>query len=210
VHALLLTGFALGLFLAAQVGPVTLLIVRSVLRGGRAVAVGLAMAAAVALIDVFYGSIGLAGVGQLLNGSAVRLSLGLLSAAILIAIGARTLWIGFRARAGLETAEEVVAPQRAFLTACLATAFNPLTIALWTVSFPAAAPSSGRNSVTHAAALLGGVGLGTLTWYCGFSTTVALAGRRLSDRVLRALDVVAGCGLIVFGGLLAYRSVHES
>jgi putative LysE/RhtB family amino acid efflux pump len=210
VHALLLTGFALGLFLAAQVGPVTLLIVRSVLRGGRAVAVGLAMAAAVALIDVFYGTIGLAGVGRLLNGGAVRLSLGLLSAAILIAIGARTLWVGFRARAGLETAEEVVVPRRAFLTACVATAFNPLTIALWTVSFPAAAPSSGRSSVAHAGALLGGVGLGTLTWYCGFSTTVALAGRRLSDRVLGAVDVVAGCGLIVFGGLLGYRSVHES
>jgi hypothetical protein len=44
---LVMTGYGLGLLLAAQVGPVTLLIVRSVLRGGRAVAVGLAMAAAV-------------------------------------------------------------------------------------------------------------------------------------------------------------------
>jgi threonine/homoserine/homoserine lactone efflux protein len=36
-------GFGLGLFLAAQVGPVTLLIVRTVLRGRRAVAVALAV-----------------------------------------------------------------------------------------------------------------------------------------------------------------------
>jgi hypothetical protein len=35
-------GYGFALFLAAQVGPVTLLIVRSVLRGGRAFAVGLA------------------------------------------------------------------------------------------------------------------------------------------------------------------------
>jgi threonine/homoserine/homoserine lactone efflux protein len=42
--ALFLAGLGLGLFLAAQVGPVTLLIVRSVLRGGRALLVGLAMA----------------------------------------------------------------------------------------------------------------------------------------------------------------------
>jgi threonine/homoserine/homoserine lactone efflux protein len=43
----LLVGLGLGFVLAAQVGPVTLLIVRSVLRGGRALAVGLAMAGAV-------------------------------------------------------------------------------------------------------------------------------------------------------------------
>ena len=123
----MLTGFGLGLFLAAQVGPVTLLIVRSVLRGGRALAVGLAMAGAVALIDVLYATLGLAGVGRLLSGGAVRLSLGLVSAAILVAIGARTAWIGLRARVGFETADEVVAPRRAFLTAVLAsvTAITP-------------------------------------------------------------------------------------
>jgi hypothetical protein len=62
-RVLVLSGYGLGLFLAAQVGPVTLLIVRSVLRGGRAVAVGLAMAAAVAAIDLAYAIVGLAGMG---------------------------------------------------------------------------------------------------------------------------------------------------
>jgi hypothetical protein len=57
---LVLSGYALGLFLTAEVGPVTL-IVRSVLRGGRAVAVGLAMAAAVATIDLAYAIVGLPG-----------------------------------------------------------------------------------------------------------------------------------------------------
>jgi hypothetical protein len=37
-RVLVLSGYGLGLFLAAQVGPVSLLIVRSVLRGGRAFA----------------------------------------------------------------------------------------------------------------------------------------------------------------------------
>ena len=40
LSALLVAGLGLGVVLAAQVGPVTLLIVRSVLRGGRALAVG--------------------------------------------------------------------------------------------------------------------------------------------------------------------------
>jgi putative LysE/RhtB family amino acid efflux pump len=206
---LVLTGYGLGLFLAAQVGPVTLLIVRSVLRGGRALAVGLAMAAAVAAIDLAYAIAGLAGVGRLLSGGSARLWLGLVSAAILVTIGMRTLWIGLRARLGLEFADEVVAPSRAFLTAVAATALNPLTIALWTVSFPAAVPERATTSTAAAAGVLVGVGLGTLTWYGGFSTAVALVRKRVGRRLLRLVDVASGVGLIGFGGLLGYRALHE-
>jgi putative LysE/RhtB family amino acid efflux pump len=206
---LVLTGYGLGLFLAAQVGPVTLLIVRSVLRGGRALAVGLAMAAAVVVIDLSYAVVGLAGVGGLLNGGSLRLGFGLASAAVLVGIGMRTLWIGWRARVGLESADEVVAPSHAFLTAIAATALNPLTIALWTVSFPAAAPDEASRSATAAGLLLIGVGLGTLTWYGGFSTAVALTRKRVGDGLLRLVDLAVGSGLIVFGGVLGYRALHE-
>jgi putative LysE/RhtB family amino acid efflux pump len=206
---LVLSGYGLGLFLAAQVGPVTLLIIRSVLRGGRALAVGLAMAAAVAAIDLAYAIVGLAGVGRLLNEGAAQLWLGLASAAILVAIGARTLWIGVRARLGLESTADVVAPRRAFVTAVAATALNPLTIALWTVSFPAAAPARATSSSAAAAALLAGVALGTLTWYGGFSTAVALLRKRVGARLLRGIDVASGAGLIGFGGLLGYRTLEE-
>ena len=87
---MLASGFGIGVVVAAQVGPVTLLIVRTVLRGGRAVAVGLAMAAAVALVDLLYAGVGLAGVGRLLSDAPLRLAFGVVSAAILIAIGVRT------------------------------------------------------------------------------------------------------------------------
>jgi putative LysE/RhtB family amino acid efflux pump len=206
---LVLSGYGLGLVLAAQVGPVTLLIVRSVLRGGRAVLVGLAMAVAVAAVDVGYAVVGLAGVGSLLRGGWAQLGLGLLSAAILVAIGAKTLWTGIRARSGLESPDEVVAPSRAFLTAVAATALNPLTIALWTISFPAAAPAGATSSAAAAAALLVGVALGTLSWYGGFSTGVALFRNRVGPRSLRLVDLATGSGLIVFGGLLGLRAVHD-
>jgi threonine/homoserine/homoserine lactone efflux protein len=199
----MLSGFALGLFFAAQVGPVTLLIVRSVLRGGRALAVGLAMALAVALIDVIYASLGLLGIGRLLNGGTVSETLGLVSAAILIVIGARTARIGLHARLGLESPRETIVPRRAFATAVAATALNPLTIALWTVSFPAAAPHGSIG-------LIAGVALGTATWYCGFSTVVALLRRRIGERLLRVVDIGTGCGLIAFGGVLGYRSLARS
>lgn len=206
---LVVTGYGLGLLLAAQVGPVTLLIVRSVLRGGRALAVGLAMAAAVVVIDLGYATVGLAGFGSVLSGGSLRLWFGLVSAAVLVGIGMRTLWIGWRARVGLELADDVVAPSRAFLTAVAATALNPLTIALWTVSFPAAAPDEAARSAAAAVALLVGVGLGTLTWYAGFATAVALSRERVGDRLLRLVDLAVGSGLVVFGGLLGYRALHS-
>jgi putative LysE/RhtB family amino acid efflux pump len=137
------------------------------------------------------------------------LLLGLVSASILIAIGVRTLWLGWRARFGLESADEVVAPSRAFVTAVAATALNPLTIALWTVSFPAAAPAQATRSTKGAAALLVGVGLGTLSWYGGISTAVALTRKRVGERLLRLVDVVSGTALIGFGGLLGYRTLHN-
>jgi threonine/homoserine/homoserine lactone efflux protein len=209
VSALLAAGAALGFVLAAQVGPVTLLIARSVLRGGRAVVVGLAMACAVASVDVLYATLGLAGVGRALTGGTPRLLLGLVSAAILTVVGARTAWTGVRARAGLETRDEVVAPRRAFVTALAATALNPLTIALWTISFPAAAPSAAARSAGDAALVIGGAAFGTLTWYCGLSTAIALARRRVGARLLAAVDVVTGCGLVAFGGLLGWRAVER-
>jgi threonine/homoserine/homoserine lactone efflux protein len=142
------------------------------------------MAAAVVGIDLAYAVVGLAGVGNLLNGGSLRLWFGLVSAAVLIGIGLRTLWKGWRARAGLESEDEVVAPSRAFLTAVAATALNPLTIALWTVSFPAAAPAEARGSTAGAAAVLLGVGLGTITWYG--------ASRRLS-RSAGSASVIGCC-----------------
>ena len=126
-----------------------------------------------------------------------------------MAIGPRTLWTGLRARMGAETDDEVTTPHRAFTTAVAATALNPLTIALWTISFPAAAPSSTATSVEHAALLLSGVTLGTLSWYCGFSAAVALARHRLRPRVLAAVDIATGSGLIAFGALLGYRTLQE-
>jgi putative LysE/RhtB family amino acid efflux pump len=206
---LVVIGYGLGLLLAAQVGPVTLLIVRSVLRGGRALAVGLAMAAAVVVIDLGYAVVGLAGVGSVFSGGSLRLWFGLVSAAVLIGIGMRTLWIGWRARVGLELADDVVAPSRAFLTAVAATALNPLTIALWTVSFPAAAPDEAARSAAAAGALLFGVGLGAVTWYAGFATAVAMSRERVGDRLLRLVDLAVGSGLVVFGSVLGYRAIHS-
>jgi threonine/homoserine/homoserine lactone efflux protein len=110
---------------------------------------------------------------------------------------------------GLESAADVVSARRAFATAIAATALNPLTIALWTVSFPAAAPNAAESTIGNGAALLAGVAAGTLLWYSGFSTVVAVGRRFLGPRLLPAVEVATGGGLVLFGGLLGLRAVED-
>jgi len=84
------TGLGLGFLVAAQVGPISLLCMRSVLR--RRLLTGLSIGAGAAVIDVTYAALGVVGATQLLRITQVRLALGLAGTAVLLAIGARTLW----------------------------------------------------------------------------------------------------------------------
>ncbi len=204
----LAVGFGLGLFVGAQPGPVSLLCIRSVLRG--ALGVGVAIGAGAAVIDLLYASLGLAGAAALLEVDALRLAVGLLGAAVLATIGARTLWSAFRVRLGGEAEEEVATPRRAFLTALAATASNPLTIATWAAIFGAASTATdAASSAPAAAAMLGGVALGTLTAFTALSLLVASVRTRFGPRLLATVDAVAGAGLLGFAGLLGWRAVAD-
>jgi len=201
----LLIGLGLGAAVAAQPGPITLLMIRSVLRG--ALAVGLAMAVAVALIDTLYAALGVAGMAPLLTIGPLELVLGLVGAAVLIAIGARTLWSAFRVRLGGESDEEVATPRRAFLTTLAATASNPLTIASWAAIFAAASSAGAAGGTAATLALLIGVGVGSLVSMSVLALLVSLGRRRVGRRTLAGVDVVAGTGIVGFGGALAVAAV---
>ena len=203
-------GFGLGLFVGAQPGPVSLLCIRSVLRG--AMATGVAIGAGAALIDLLYATLGLAGAARLLESEGLRVAFGLIGAGVLAYIGARTMWSAFRVRLGGESSEELATPWRAFATAVAATASNPLTIATWAAIFTAAgaaAVGDAASSATGAALMLGGVALGTLTAFTGLSLLVALVRHRFGPRLLASVDVVAGAGLLGFAGVLGRRAVDE-
>ena len=207
----LLVGFGLGLFVGAQPGPVSLLCIRSVLRG--ALTSGIAIGAGAALIDLLYAGLGLAGAASLLEADGLRVAFGLVGALVLAVIGARTLWAAFRVRLGGELAEEVSSPRRAFATAVAATASNPLTIATWAAIFTAASAAAVGDAATSAdgaALMLGGVALGTLTAFTALSLLITAVRHRFGPRLLATVDVVAGSGLLGFAGLLGWRAVHES
>ena len=199
----LVVGFGLGFFVAAQLGPISLLAIRSTLRNG--VFVGLAIGGGVAVIDTLYAAAGAAGAAGLLAIEPLRLAFGLVGAGVLAVLGARTLWSAFRIRMGGESREELATPRAAFVTALAATASNPLTIASWAAVF-AAASTAGTDS---GALLLAGVGLGSLTWMTMLAGGVSVARRWVGPRLLRTVDGVAGAGVLGFGTLLAYRTLRD-
>ena len=185
-------GFGLGFFVALQLGPMSLLLMRTTLRAGWLA--GLAIGAGIAVVDALYAACGAAGAAPFLAFEPVRLALGLLGAAVLVGLGVRTLYSAFRVRLGGELDAEVATPRRAFLTSLAGTASNPLTIASWAAIFAAAG---------GAVLLVAGVALGSLVWVSTLATGTALARRAIGWRAIRAADTIAGLGLIGFGGALA-------
>jgi len=204
--AALLIGFGLGASVAAQLGPLSLLTIRSTLRNG--VWVGLAIGAGIAVIDTLYAAAGAAGASAVLQFEPVRVVAGVLGALVLIYLGAKTLHSAFRVRLGGETGEELATPKRAFVVALGATASNPLTIASWAAVF-AAASTAGAAEGTAVLTLLAGVGLGSMAWMTVLTGGVSLTRRWVGDRMLRIVDGLAGIGLLGFGGLLAYRTFRD-
>jgi threonine/homoserine/homoserine lactone efflux protein len=208
IFAALATGFGLGFFVAAQVGPVSLLCIRSVLRGRLATGLGIGLGAAI--IDVAYAALGVAGVTQLLRIAQLRLALGLAGAAVLIIIGGRTLWSAMRVRAGLELDEETITPGRALRTALAATASNPLTIASWGAIFAAASTAHVAHTTPAATALLIAVGCGSFTWFALLSGVITVVRQRIGPRGLRMVDAVSGLAILSFGGVLGWRAVRDA
>lgn len=201
------TGFGLGFFVAAQIGPMSLFLIRSTLRSS--LAVGVSIAAGIAAIDTLYATVGAAGAAPVLSVGAARTVLGVAGAVILVVLGVRTLWSARRVRAGFETPGEAMSPRRAFATALAATASNPLTIASWAAIFAAASGGQSGPRFGSTLTLLAGIGVGSLSAASVLAVTVTLLRRRLGSRALRVVDLGAGAALVGFGGALGYRTLHD-
>jgi len=109
MHALTL-GFGFGFIVALQLGPMSLFLVRSTLAGGWYA--GLAVGAGIALVDAIYAAAGAAGAAPLLAFGPLQTVFGLIGAAVILLLGARTLRSATKARATTET-HAAATPRRA-------------------------------------------------------------------------------------------------
>ena len=203
----LLAGVAAGFMVSMQLGPLSLFLIRSTLRG--TLAIGLAIGAGIAIVDALYAAAGAAGAAPVLSIDSVRTVFGIVGATVLIGLGARTLWSAFRVRLGGEADSEVASPRRAFATSLAATASNPLTIASWAAVFAAASTAGIADDADSAVAFVAGVGIGSMAWVTILAFGVAAARARVGPRLLKTLDAAAGSAIIGFGGLLAWRTLHD-
>jgi putative LysE/RhtB family amino acid efflux pump len=204
----LIVGFALGAFVAVQVGPVSLLCIRTAARHGFGPAASIGAGAAT--VDVLYAGLGVVGAAALIQVRPVGLALGMAGAAVLTWMGVRTLRQAWRIRLGGEAEIETITLPASFRTGLVATASNPLTIVSWTVIFGAAATVSLVGSATSATVLLVGVMAGSASWFVVLALAAARLGERLGRRALWGIDVAAGVGLLGFAALLGVRTVRES
>ena len=203
----LLAGLGIGMLVAFQVGPIFLLCARTSARFG--FAPGAAIGAGAATIDLAYAILGALGASLLLTAAPLRLGLGLAGAGVLAYMGLRTLYDAFRVRLGGESELEVVSPMAAYRTALLATASNPLTILTWAAVFSGAAVSDLAGEPWHAAAFVAGTALGSLLTHLLLAGAMSAIGARLGETSLRVIDVISGVGLVIFGGVLATRTLRS-
>jgi len=206
--AAFLTGFVLGAFVAAQVGPVSLLCVRTATRHGFWPAASIGLGAA--LVDLAYATLGVLGAAALVQIQPVRVGLAAAGAIVLAYMGCRTLAAAWRMRHGGETEGETTTRGAALRTGLVATASNPLTIISWAAIFGAATTASLVADSVTAIALLCGVGLGSVLWFVLLAGLASRAGKRLGYRTLAVIDAVSGVGLLVFAALLGVRAFNES
>ena len=194
-------GFGLGFLVALQLGPMSLFLMRSTLRAG--LLTGLGVGAGIAVVDALYAAAGAAGAAPLLLVDPVRVVLGLVGAGVLVWLGARTLVAAWHVRAGLD-GDAAASPYQAFRTSLAATASNPLTIVSWAAIFSAASRDAAPVP------LVTGVGLGSLTWVSLLALLTAVVRRSAGPRAARLADGVAGVGLVGFGGVLGWRTLHDA
>jgi threonine/homoserine/homoserine lactone efflux protein len=193
---LFLRGLAIGLAIAAPVGPIGVLCIRRTLRDGRLAGFVSGLGAATA--DGVYGAIaafGLTAVSDALmrNQTPLRIVGGL----FLLGLGARILLTAARRpeEAGVNTKGLLAG----YVTTFGLTVTNPLTI----LSFAAVFTGLGLvpRRASGAGLLVAGVFLGSASWWLILSGIAGALRRRTTDRAMVWINGASAAVIIAFGAL---------
>lgn len=193
-----LQGLTMGLAYVAPIGLQNLFVINTALTQPRK------RVYATALIVIFFDvTLGLAcffGIGAIMSASP------LLEMAILLVGSLIVVWIGLglvRARDTLDTSTNVDIPLlKVASTACVVTWFNPQALidgSMMLGAFKATLPE-GMDFF-----FVGGFASASVLWFLGISTVISLFSAKITDKVLRIINIVCGV-IIIFYGVMLFRN----
>jgi threonine/homoserine/homoserine lactone efflux protein len=192
---LLLKGAVIGFAVAAPVGPIGMLCIRTTLERGRVAGFAAGVGAAVA--DAVYGAIGVLGV------TAIS---GIIEAQrFWLELGGGIFVIGFGIHLGLtrpnyQNNDEIpVSVFADFLKTLLLTLANPSTILTFMAIFAGVPAAAGAAELEAVPMIVLGVLLGSAAWWLTLSQGVGFIRHRISERALKWMNWVAGILLVGFG-----------
>src|ERR1700742_2017466 len=180
---LLVKGATIGFAVAAPVGAIGMLCIRTTLERGRVA--GFASGLGAALADAIFGAIGVLGITALSGViEAQRFWLELFGGVFVIGFG---IYLGLKKPAIANGEGELpVSAWADFLKTFLLTLANPSTILTFMAIF-AGVPGAAQPELALAWVIILGVFLGSAEWWLCLTTGVAIIRHKISDRALRRM-----------------------
>jgi threonine/homoserine/homoserine lactone efflux protein len=198
---LFLKGIAVGVAIAAPLGPVGILCIqRSLVRG---VFYGLASGLGAALADAMFGAIAAFGIGFVADFmTRERYWLQLAGATLLLVMGTHTVLAKWRPRGPRLEANDLL---HDWATTFALTITNPITLFSLGAVFVAVGITQGTETFEGAAAVVAGVLTGSALWWTVLASGVSLWRDRLSSDYLRRIHSASGIVMLALGaGVLVH------
>lgn len=197
-------GVLLGLSIAAPVGPMALICLRTTLAHG--LGPGLMGGLGIAMGDVFYAAItafGFQAATMLLTGPSAWL--GLLGGAYLVWFGTGVLRQPFPEATGPQLRRRGLA---AFATTFLLTLANPPTIMIFAAMFASLGLVGAQGGTAGAAAVVAGVFVGSGGWWVAFALVVSRMRGRLQGPLFVWINRSSGAALAALGLWALLRAAY--
>jgi len=218
--ALIVIGIGIGLAVAAPIGPINVMVIRSVLQNGYRT--GLATGAGAVLGDGMFALVAAFGITAISDFIARYDNwISFLGGFVLLALGLRTLLAAPATGLGdLQPPDPVRPPGQArpirsslgaraatFGTTFVLTITNPATLMGFIFIFGSVGELASHDSYSHAGLLVVSVMAGSFLWWVILSAIVSHFRDRLSHRGLRMVNAISGTLIAAFGVFVLARSL---
>jgi threonine/homoserine/homoserine lactone efflux protein len=199
-------GLATGLILQLAIGPVFFFIINLALQ--KTIFDGLIGALAVTIVDYFYITLSIIGIGKLLENGKIKIMFGVISSIVLVIFGFTIIKGVISERILISTITNSTSLFSSFSSVFLLTITNPMTIVFFTSIFTAKAL---EYSYTKKELFIFGFGTSLATLlFMGTSVILSsLIKGSIPIFLIQILNLIVGCLLIGYGGIRFVKLLKE-